>query len=154
MLDALKSQLCLKLCRHNIRTPITHSITSSLFFHPPTSALRPADLDLHLNLSLATLLPPGSLWCHQKFVTTVRCTSHYYIHHLYIIGMSAPNCNVSWICHNNYNAQISIAISCRSHSNCYQRRACHIMPFVLPGYLGTYYQASMQLPSETKKTNF
>ena len=39
---------------------ITHCLASSLFFHPHTSALRPADLVLNLNLSLAPLLSPGS----------------------------------------------------------------------------------------------
>ena len=40
---------------------ITHCLPSSLFFHPPTSTLRPADLVLNLNLSLAPLLSPGSV---------------------------------------------------------------------------------------------
>ena len=37
---------------------ITYCLASSLFFYPPTSALRYADLVLNLNLSLAPLLSP------------------------------------------------------------------------------------------------
>ena len=46
---------------------ITHCLPSSLFFHPPTSALSPADLVLNQNLSLAPLLSPGSFTYFSSF---------------------------------------------------------------------------------------
>ena len=47
--------------KHALHFLLAHYTShASLFFHPPTSALRPADLVLNLSLSLASLLSLGS----------------------------------------------------------------------------------------------